>query len=157
MIRVTRETDYGIVLLTHIAAEGDGASFAARELAARTRLSPAIVSKVLKRLARAELLASQRGVKGGYRLRRRPEETTIAAIVAARGGPLAITACAGDDAPGNCDREAYCRVRGNWQRINDAIRIALENLTLADMVHPEPPLVALQGYTENPHHAVETT
>ena len=69
MIRMTKQTDYGFVLLTRLAAE-PGTAMNAPELSAETKLPLPMVSKILKLLVRQGLLASHRGVKGGYALAR---------------------------------------------------------------------------------------
>lgn len=147
MIRITRLADYGIVLMTAFAAEPERLC-AAPELAAGARLPLPMVSKVLKRLAREGLLHSQRGVHGGYALARDPREISVAEIITALEGPIAVTECIADG-PGECVQERICPVRGNWQHINRAIRGALEQITLAEMVRPLPdPLVSLgRGHT----------
>ncbi len=136
MIRMTKQADYGIVLLTRMASQPDR-QFNASEAAAETHLPPPIVSKILKILAREGLLVSHRGVKGGYSLARDPEETTMSEIITALEGPIAITECI-DNTPGECSQEPICPTRGNWQRINKAIRQALDSITLAEMLRPLP-------------------
>jgi FeS assembly SUF system regulator len=144
MIRITKQTDYGILLLTHLASNLER-QLNAPELAAETRLPLPMVSKILKLLVREGLLVSHRGVKGGYTLARNPEQVRMAEIIAALEGPIAITECI--DVDSGCSHQSLCPVRGNWQRINDAVRHALEGITLAEMVHPlsEPKLVTLGG------------
>ena len=78
---------------------------------------------------------SQRGVKGGYRLARDADSITVAEIIEAIEGPIAITECV-EAAPGDCDKESWCPVRSNWQLINDAVQGALEGITLARMARP---------------------
>ncbi|MCP4202757.1 MAG: SUF system Fe-S cluster assembly regulator [bacterium] len=134
MIRMTKQADYGIVLLTRMASEPDRLVNAS-ELAGVVQLPLPTVSKILKLLGRAGLLESHRGVKGGYCLAREAERITVAEIITALDGPIAITECI-DDTPGECSQESFCGVRANWQRINHAIRHALENITLAEMTHP---------------------
>ena len=68
MLRITKITDYGIVLMAQMASEPQTTMHNARDLAAATRLPLPIVSKILKTLARGGLLTSQRGTKGGYTL-----------------------------------------------------------------------------------------
>ena len=133
MIRITKQTDYGIVLLTHLAANADR-QYAAPELSVETRLPLPMVSKVLKLLARDGLLASHRGVKGGYSLARAAEEISMAEVIAALEGPIAITECVSVES--GCSHEALCPVSGNWRRINDAVRTALEGISLAEMAQP---------------------
>jgi FeS assembly SUF system regulator len=135
MIRITKQTDYGIVLLTHLAASA-GRHFNAPELAAETHLPLPMVSKILKVLAREGLLLSHRGVKGGYSLARPPQEISMAEIIGALEGPIALTECIDDHS--GCSHESLCRVRGNWQRINTAVRDALTGISLAEMVRPLP-------------------
>ena len=134
MIRMTKTADYAIVLLTRMASESDRI-FNAPELAHDTQLPAPTVSKVLKILARDGLLASHRGAKGGYSLQRPPEEISVVEIISAVEGPIGITECI-DDTPGECGQEPVCPVRGNWQRINEAIRQALDSITLAEMAPP---------------------
>jgi FeS assembly SUF system regulator len=137
MIRMTRLTDYGIVLLTHIARDSELFTRNARDLAAAAHLPLPTVSKVLKLLACKELLVTHRGMKGGFRLARRPEEISVAEIINALEGPVAITECS-FSAPGRCQLERLCPVASNWQKINQVVREALENITLAEMTRPHP-------------------
>jgi FeS assembly SUF system regulator len=142
MIRITKQTDYGIVLLTHMAVHAER-QWNAPDLAGETRLPLPMVSKILKLLAREGLLASHRGVKGGYSLAKLAEEISMAEIVAALEGPIAITECIAVE--GDCSHEAGCSVRGNWQRINEAVRGALEGITLAEMARPKMPKLVTLG------------
>jgi len=142
MIRMTKQTDYGFVLLSELAArpeETTGGTFRvanAPELAHETRLPPPMVAKILKLLTRHGLVDSHRGVKGGYSLARDPARITAAEIVRALEGPVALTVCI-DGTPGECDREPFCSVRGHWQRINEAVDAALEGITLEDLARPQ--------------------
>ena len=83
---------------------------------------------MLKGLQRAGMVISSRGSQGGYRLAREPEQITAAQILDVFEGPIAITECSG--ASSQCGIERLCRVGGAWQRINAAIRRALEDVTL---------------------------
>ncbi len=140
MIRLSKLTDYGIVLMTRFAV--DGTVHTARELADDTGVPLPTVSKVLKALAREELLVSHRGVKGGYRLARAPREISIAQVISAF-EQIAITECT--SAGLSCELEPTCPVRGNWEKIGLAIRNALADLTLADMTAPLPVVTARPG------------
>lgn len=135
MIRITKQTDYGIVLLTHLAAHPER-QFNAPDLAQETHLPLPMVSKILKLLVREGILRSQRGVKGGYFLAREAAAVTMAEIIASLEGPIAITECI--DEGGLCSHTTMCGVRTNWQRINDALLSALTGITLAEMALPLP-------------------
>ena len=143
MIRISRLTDYGIVLMTHMAAHDDRVHNAA-EVAAEAHLPAPTVSKLLRLLTKEGLLESHRGVKGGYGLARRAEDITVGNIIKALEGPIAITECV--DVQSGCSHEPICPVRGRWHRINAALREALAGISLAEMAEtprPEPKLVTL--------------
>src|SRR6202521_4409985 len=130
MLRMGKMTDYATVVLASL-AQDFGQHHAAAELAERTRLSRPTVSKVLKGLQRAGMVISSRGSQGGYRLARAPEQITAAQILDVFEGPIAITECSG--ASSQCGIERQCRVSGAWQRVNAAIRRALEEVTLRQL------------------------
>jgi FeS assembly SUF system regulator len=132
MLRVSKLTDYATVVMTCLAA-GDGV-MSAQALAERARLELPTVSKLLKQLAQAGLVASTRGINGGYRLARAPDRITIADVVTAMEGPIGMTECSAH--AGLCGHEPHCGVRVNWQRISQAISGALASVTIADMLHP---------------------
>jgi FeS assembly SUF system regulator len=135
MIKVSKLTDYGIVLMTYMARDGERPVHNARDLAAAARIPLPTVSKILKLLSQAELLVSQRGVKGGYKLTRTPQEMTIAQIIAALEGPIAVTECSSHES-GLCELEPFCPVTKNWRIISTVVRNALEQVTLADLIYP---------------------
>jgi FeS assembly SUF system regulator len=134
MFRLSRITDYGIVLMAHLAARQPERTHNAREVAEETQLPAPVVSKILKALAREGLLQSQRGAKGGYALSRPAREISAAEIITALEGPIGLTECT--VRPGACVQEASCHVREPWQRINSVVRDALGNVTLADLARP---------------------
>ena len=109
-----------------------------------------MTSKILKSLARVGLLVSHRGVKGGYSLARAPETITVAQIIGALEGPIAITECT--EADSDCQVELSCPVRSNWHKINEAVLQALEGITLAEMTQPfRPALVRLESLLTQRH------
>src|SRR5262245_30684629 len=123
------------MLLTCIAQESPLPMRTARELAKQTNLPLPTVRKILKILAREGLLIAQRGVKGGFSLARSPKEISVADIIRAFEGPIAITDCS-LQVPGICQLELQCPVSRNWQKINQAVLGALKELTLATMALP---------------------
>ena len=137
MIRMTKQTDYGILALTHFANAGDGAVLTARDVARETSIARPMVSKILKLLAKSGLLLSLRGIKGGYRLAKRAHEISVAEIITVLEGPLAMTECS-TGTPGQCKVEHHCPVSRHWQLINHAVRAALQDMTLTSMTGPAP-------------------
>jgi len=130
MLRMGKLTDYATVVLATL-AQDPACHRAAAELADRTRISRPTVSKVLKGLQRAGLVISSRGAQGGYRLARPPEHITAKQILDVFEGPIAITECSG--ASSRCGIERQCRVGSAWQRVNAAIRRALDDVTLQQL------------------------
>lgn len=135
MIRMTRQSDYAIVLLSAFAHDEPGASHAARDIAERTHLPVPMVAKILKTLTREGLLLSQRGVHGGYRLAVPPSEISVADIITALEGPIGITECTTEE-PSLCGIAAHCAVKSNWSTINQVVRDALSGITLEQMAAP---------------------
>lgn len=134
MFRLSRMTDYGVVVLGQLAGQR-GRLLNAPEIAEGTGLPGATVSQVLKTLAAAGVVNSHRGARGGYELAREPEEITVRELVVAFEGPLAVTACV-EGAVGNCAVESLCLLAGGWEQVNTAIRGALDSVTLADLLRP---------------------
>ncbi|MDE0385541.1 MAG: SUF system Fe-S cluster assembly regulator [Defluviicoccus sp.] len=134
MIKLSRMADYAVVLMTQLARQPD-ALRTAGELAQSCGLPQPTVSKILKLLAHAELLVSYRGNKGGYLLARRAEGITMADVIGAVDGPIALTDCIGPDGL-VCEIEALCPTRTNWQSINRAMVDALSSVSLAEMAVP---------------------
>ena len=133
MLRVTRLTDYATLLLTALAATPD-AVHSATALAERTRLELTTVSKVLKLLAQRELVVGFRGVNGGYRLARPPEEVSLFEIVESIEGPIELTECSSDHS--RCEYQPWCGVSPHWRQINDIVADALRSVTLRQMLGP---------------------
>lgn len=141
MLRISKLTDYATVLMAALARrEQDCVS--ASQLAEDTRLELPTTAKVLKTLAKSGLVRSVRGVNGGYQLAQAPEELSVASIVRAMEGPIALTECSLEQ--GLCAHESQCTLRGNWQRIGQAVEQALEGLTLSDLYQPVPSGTALR-------------
>lgn len=132
MFRLNRLTDYAVVVMSQMAASPARLT-SAHQLAEETGVPLPTVAKLLGTLARAGLITSQRGASGGYQLDRSAEEISVAEIVEALDGPIALTACV-EGSPSACDVESLCPMRGNWNRVNDAIRQALGRVSLAEMM-----------------------
>jgi FeS assembly SUF system regulator len=134
MLRISKLTDYGTVILACLASQPDRL-WTASEVAERTHVGLPTVSKLLKKLQRSGLVLSARGSRGGYQLARPAAEITAAHILDALEGPFAITECSGQHS--TCDLESNCRVGHAWQRVNGAIRRALTDISLAQLAGVE--------------------
>ncbi|MBI2895026.1 MAG: SUF system Fe-S cluster assembly regulator [Deltaproteobacteria bacterium] len=135
MIRIGKLTDYGIVVMTHLARDPAQAVMAASDLAQATSLGPSTVAKLLKVLLRAGLLVSHRGIRGGYSLSRPAEEISVGQIIGAIEGPVVMTECGGQPA-NKCSMRHVCTAQSHWHRIDDVVREALESLKLEELARP---------------------
>jgi FeS assembly SUF system regulator len=138
VLRLSKLTDYAVVVMARLAHDGagpDGRVQTAPGLAAATGIAEPTVAKVLKILGQAGLVEGVRGARGGYRLTRMLPAVPLAEVIAAVDGPIALTACV-DGGAGACEAEAFCAVRGRWDPVNDAIRKALTGITIADLAGP---------------------
>lgn len=134
MLRINRETDYGIVILSAM-ARSPGERFNPSRLAAAHGLPQPMASKVMKQLVRAGLLCSYRGAKGGYGLVRDPGEITVAEIIEALEGPIAFTECV-EDGTGSCNHVDGCTAGAIWSRVSSVVQRALDGVSLAEMARP---------------------
>src|SRR5262245_34770936 len=130
MLRISRLTDYATVILAALATEPARVQTSAC-LAEQTKLALPTVSKLLKQLQRAGLVASTRGLRGGYQLARPATDITAADILDALEGPFALTDCSSGTS--QCGLEKSCRVGHAWQRLNMTIRRSLREVTLAQL------------------------
>lgn len=137
MIRLSKLTDYGFVLLTQFAGSDGETWLTARDLSDTTGLPLPTVSKLLKLFSKNGILSAQRGVYGGYRLASHPADVHVLDVIELVDGPIAVTECACDDAV-ECSIEAHCPTRTHWISITDRIRAALAGLTLKEMAESLP-------------------
>ena len=136
MIRLSRLADYGLVLMGRMALQPTTVHTAVG-LAEDTQLPIPTVAKLLVRLTQGNLLISHRGAKGGYQLARSPSAIAVADIVVAVDGPIALTQCLEHGAQ-PCDVEPICPTRRGWNRLNDAVKRALTEVSLAELSQPIP-------------------
>lgn len=133
MLRISKLADYATLIMSQLAqdaAELRSASLLAKSLG----LSMPVVSKILKILGQAGLVTSVRGADGGYRLARPAQEITLAAVVSAIEGDLAVTECCSHSS--SCALTSSCTTRNNWRVINQVIYSTLAKLTIKDMISP---------------------
>jgi FeS assembly SUF system regulator len=134
MLRMGKLTDYGIVLMSYL-AQKTAMQHSAHALADAVLVPLPTVRKVLKALSHAGLLNSERGAQGGYSLNRSPKKISVAEIITAIEGPIALTECVGSES--QCEQENHCSIQTNWTRINNAVFHALDEVKLSDMLVPK--------------------
>lgn len=131
MVRITKLTDYAVVIMAYL-AENPEELYQAREISEKTSIRTPTVSKLLKTLTKNKFLSSSRGISGGYRLALDPNQIFIVDLIQALEGPLAITECS--LGPKNCPTESSCVVRTPWLFINRVITDALAPIRLSDLI-----------------------
>lgn len=136
MIRFSKLADYAVVILASL-LEKEGELASASEISSVTKLPEPTVAKVLKLLSKANLVQSIRGAQGGYKMARSANDMHIADIVTAIDGPVALAACVEGSNDEPCSYAGGCPVKGRWDMVNVAVRGALEDITLADMIVPQ--------------------
>ncbi len=140
MLKLSKLTDYATVILSYMAKDPINIHTAI-EIAEVTGITLPTVSKILKLLIKAHVLTSVRGAKGGYLLAREPKKITVATVISALEGPIALTEC--NVSHKNCDQATGCEIQGNWGLINQKVFNALDSVTLADMIMPVKPPVEI--------------
>ncbi|HVY18061.1 MAG TPA: SUF system Fe-S cluster assembly regulator [Rhodopila sp.] len=138
MLRLSKLADYAVVVLVRLSHQ-EGVQ-TAPGIAAATGIPEPTVAKVLKILASADLVVSQRGARGGYRLKRGLSEIGVSEVISAIDGPIALTACVDGYSSTECESRDLCPMRGRWNPVNAAVQRAVAAITLADMQDSIPPM-----------------
>jgi FeS assembly SUF system regulator len=139
MFRISKLADYAVVLLAEL-ANGDLTRATTADLAMRTSLPEPTVAKVVKLLAKAGLLETQRGARGGYRLAKPLDSISVAAVLTLFDGPIAMTTCVESSdvslsgAEGGCRIQHQCRMRGRWSKVTEVLRQTFDDMTIADLL-----------------------
>jgi Rrf2 family protein len=137
MLRLSKKADYALIAMKHLALRGDQGSSSAREIAEQYDIPIELLAKVLQRLVRSGLLASHQGTRGGYQLARVPARISVADVIQAIDGPVAVTACSSEE--GSCEQYAKCNVRDPLWRLRARILSALDECTIAELAADAPP------------------
>jgi len=137
MIKLSKMTDYAVVLLVCMARQ-ERVLLSASALSQQTNLPEPTVAKLLKIASKAGLVSSHRGAQGGYRLDRAIEDIRITEVIEAVDGPIALTTCL-ESTGEECAIQGCCQMNGRWAPVNAAIKSALQDVTLANMIQKARP------------------
>jgi FeS assembly SUF system regulator len=133
-MRLSHLADYAVVLMTAAARRSAGARLSATELASDTGVPLPTAQKLMGQLAACGLLRSVRGAAGGFSLARSAQEISLADIVEAVEGPIAMTVCS--EGRSDCALDAHCRVKPHMGMVGTAVRGALGAVSLAALCSP---------------------
>ncbi len=139
MFTFTKKADYALLSLSYLAQEGEGRLVGPREIAAHYEIPGELLAKVMQLLARHKLVSAVPGPSGGYRLAQTAAAISVAAIVEAVDGPLAIAQCWEDSGPSGCAQSQFCHLRGPLKRIQEQMAELLRQTSLADVLVPTTP------------------
>jgi Rrf2 family protein len=137
MLRLSKKADYALMAMKHLAQKRETCSTSAREIAEQYDIPIELMAKVLQRLVRRGLLASHQGTRGGYELARTATTISVADVIQAIDGPVAVTACSTED--GQCEQFSKCNVRDPLWRVRERILTALGECTIAELAADTPP------------------
>jgi len=135
MIRLSKSADYGLMAMRHLALLPQGCCCSARELAQGHKIPPALMAKLMQRLARRGLVAATHGIKGGYRIARPAQTISLREVIEAIEGPLAMTDCH-DPCSGRCDQDGTCTVKRPLLEIQARIATLLAETSVRDLGGP---------------------
>ena len=132
-MRLTHLADYAVVMMTAAARRGEGERLSATQLSEETGVPLPTAQKLMGKLAAAGLLDSVRGAGGGFTLARPGPQISLADIIEAVEGPIAMTMCSGSDEASDCALDAHCRVKPHMGIVSNAVRGALGAVTLQEL------------------------
>ncbi|HEX8256893.1 MAG TPA: SUF system Fe-S cluster assembly regulator [Allosphingosinicella sp.] len=135
-MRLTSLADYAVVMMAAAARHGGEARLSAGLLAEETGVPLPTAQKLMGRLAAAGLLSSARGTGGGFRLAREAQGISLADIIEAVEGPIAMTVCV-DEKRNDCALDGHCLVKPHLNVVNGAVRGALQGVSLATLAQGE--------------------
>lgn len=133
MFSIAKRTDYGLMALSYLAEREEGEAVASRDIARRFRIPAELLAKTLQLLARNGIVESRSGPRGATFSSRRPESISVAEVIRAIEGPIAMAVC---QIGGGADCEQYerCTIFYPMERIQRKVTDLLEGMTLQDMV-----------------------
>ena len=142
MIKLSRLTDYALVILVDLSGKAELSS--AQEIATRTNIPVPTVSKVLKLLSKNDVIISVRGASGGYKLSKTMKEISVASIISAIEGPISLTSCTSDEGD-DCNISALCPLSKGWQYVNDTINDTLQSVSIQDLMSQSCDFLSTKG------------
>ncbi len=132
MFTFSKRTDYGLMALAHLAAQEEGEATSSKAIASHYGMPTELLAKTMQQLAKSGIVESRNGPKGGYVLSRDPDSITVAEVIQAIEGPIAMAVCQTDMAS-ECDQYARCPILQPMERIQGKIVQLLNSMTLLDM------------------------
>lgn len=134
-MKVTRASDYAIRALIKMAQKTEGTTFMRSELSKICDIPDSFLGKILQNLAKSELLTSERGKKGGFKLSKSPKDITVYDIISAIEGDMSLNECLFDE--NFCGFSSSCTAHSMWHKIQQKFVIMLKDYTLYELAAEE--------------------
>jgi Rrf2 family protein len=131
MFKISRKTEYAIRGLMCLARNEKGGYIMLRQIGNETKASQIFLAKIFQTLSSAHLVESSRGVVGGFRLAKKPEDITLKEIVEATEGPIQVNVCIVDSK--SCDFSEVCSAHVAWQKVRTGLDHILSGITLKEI------------------------
>jgi len=138
MLKLSKKIEYGLISMMHMDSVRNGDLATARELSELYNIPAELLGKVLQSLAKAQLIVSAQGAKGGYRLARSIDRVTLGEVVEAVEGPMHITACQGD--PSCCEQYSTCNIKRPVFQVQKQLSDYMYGLPLSSFRTPQVPM-----------------
>jgi Rrf2 family protein len=148
MLRFTKRADYGLMAIHYIAIHEARGPVSAKRIADQVHVPPELLAKILQRLAKRGLIASQNGPKGGYVLAQRPAQISVGDVIRALEGPVRIVSCL--EEPSDCPQLLHCSLRRPVQKLQAAMTQMLDGMSLAELASDDvPEMLSIAGVKES--------
>ena len=131
-MKITRACDYAMRALLYMANRPEGTVFMRSDLSRLSDVPDSFLGKILQNLAKSDILVSERGKKGGFRLDKKPEEISMYDVILAVEGEIYITDCLGDEE--YCAKTDYCKVHSKWKTIQEGFVTNLKSTKLKELM-----------------------
>jgi len=133
MLRISRFADYGLLLINALCQADQLTTL--EQLSEKTKLTMPTIYKIMRSLVKSGLVISLRGVNGGYKITKSADQISIAEIIEAVDGPIALTDCT-KGLGCQCALAGGCQLKGNWQLVNQHVVKTLGSITIDMMNQP---------------------
>src|SRR5574342_263984 len=131
-MQITRQADYAVRAVLHLAQIKNGDRAATSIVAKEQHIPPSFLAKIISQLSIAGLLHTSRGARGGVTLAREPKDITLLEVVEAIDGPIQLNECIGPD--GNCTFDDDCPIKPVWCDAQEELVNRLKGTNFGDMI-----------------------
>ena len=135
-MKISTRGRYALRLMMDIAMNGQNEPVRIKDIARRQEISEKYLEQIVSVLNKAGFVKSSRGPQGGYRLMRAPQEYTAGSILCLIEGSLAPVACM-DMEENDCPRHERCATLFLWQKLHEAMKDVIENVSLSDLIEKQ--------------------